>query len=80
MSQFAQASLQVASRVLEREGCSYESGTIDLSIGEHCLLAVDVRPSADLSEGYDLLKRGEADKVWMFQEGYAHAPSLKQRD
>jgi hypothetical protein len=34
----------------------------------------------DLDDVVDILKRGEADKVWMFQEGCAHTAHLKQRD
>ncbi|WP_085936740.1 DUF4265 domain-containing protein [Enhydrobacter aerosaccus] len=57
---------------LERKGCSYESTHIDLSVGRRLLLSVDVPSSADVREVYDLLERGEADQVWLFQEGYAY--------
>lgn len=66
-------------RLLERAGCSYESGTIDLSVGRRRLLAVDVPPSADLNEVHDILERGEHDKVWMFQEGHRHAAGSRPR-
>ena len=57
---------------LEAKGCSYESMHIKLSMGERLLLSVDVPPSANMLEAYDILKQGEADGTWMFQEGYAH--------
>jgi hypothetical protein len=57
---------------LEAKGCSYESMHIKLSMGDRLLLSVDVPPSANLLEAYDILKQGEADGTWMFQEGYAH--------
>jgi uncharacterized protein DUF4265 len=62
--------------LLREKGCSYESAHINFSVGRRLLLSVDdVPPSADLYETYDVLKRGEADGVWMLQEGYAHLPS-----
>ncbi|MBY0318082.1 MAG: DUF4265 domain-containing protein [Reyranella sp.] len=61
--------------VLGAKGCSYESMHIKLSIGERLLLSVDIPPSADLLEAYDVLKQGAADGTWMFQEGYAHLPA-----
>lgn len=63
---------------LEKAGCSYESATVDLGIGRRRLLSVDVPPSANLEDVYDLLERGEHDNVWMFQEGYAHKPNSTQ--
>jgi Domain of unknown function (DUF4265) len=60
--------------LLEKMGCSYESSHIDLSIGRRPLFSVDVPPSADIYEVYEMLERGTNDKVWMFQEGYAHLP------
>lgn len=57
---------------LEAKGCSYESMHIKLSIGERLLLSVDVPPSANLLEVHGILKQGEAEGAWMFQEGYAH--------
>ena len=58
--------------MLEKSGCSYESMHINLSIGQRLLFSVDVPPSADIYEIYELLQRGETDAVWMFQEGYAN--------
>ena len=60
---------------LEARGCSYESMHIKLSMGERRLLSVDVPPSTNLLEAYDILKQGEADGAWMFQEGHAHRPA-----
>ncbi len=61
-------------RLLKRMGCSYEGAEIDLSIGRRPLFSVDVPASADIYEVYELLERGEKDKVWLFQEGYAYLP------
>jgi hypothetical protein len=58
----------------QRMGCSYEGGEIYLSTGRRPLFSVDVPPSADIHEVYELLERGQRDKVWMFQEGYAYLP------
>ena len=33
------------------------------------LLSVDVAPGVDIAKVYDLLKQGEADGVWAFEEG-----------
>lgn len=57
--------------LLEQEGCSYESASIDLSIGEKLLYSVDVPPSANMSEVYAVLERGAEAEVWMFQVGFA---------
>jgi Domain of unknown function (DUF4265) len=57
--------------LLETIGCSYESAEIDLGIGRRLLLSVDLPPSTDISEAYEILERGESDRVWMFQEGFA---------
>jgi uncharacterized protein DUF4265 len=65
--------------MLEKMGCSYESSQVDLSIGRRPLYSVDVPPSADIYEVYEMLERGANDKVWMFQEGYAHLPKALQR-
>jgi hypothetical protein len=60
--------------LLEKMGCSYESSHIDLSTRRRPLFSVDVPPSADIYEVYEMLERGANDKVWMFQKGYAHLP------
>jgi uncharacterized protein DUF4265 len=57
---------------LERIGCSYESSTEKLSIGVRKLYSVDVPPSASLAEVLQLLERGEADGVWMYQHGHLY--------
>jgi hypothetical protein len=64
-------------KFLKEKGCSYESAHMELSIGKRLLLSVDVPPSTDLFEAFEILQRGEADGVWMFQEGYAHLPSQR---
>jgi len=61
--------------MLEAMGCSYESMNIDLSVGPRLLYSVDVPSSADICEVYEILERGKRDKVWIFQEGYAHLPA-----
>jgi hypothetical protein len=58
---------------LHRQGCTYESAHIELSIGHRLLLSVDVPPTAELHEVYQYLAKGEEDGVWRYQEGYAHA-------
>jgi len=65
--------------MLEKMGCSYESSHIDLSVGRRPLYSVDVPPCADIYEVYEMLERGANDKIWMFQEGYAHLPKASQR-
>ncbi len=43
---------------------------MELSIGKRLLLSVDVPPSADLFDTFEILKRGEADGVWIcFKKG-----------
>ena len=44
-------------------GCSYEEGP-----GR--LLAVDVPPSVDIYDVYELMERGEASGAWHFEEGH----------
>jgi hypothetical protein len=61
-------------KTLRDKKCSYESMYIDLSFGRRQLLSVDVPPTTNLVEVYDALAQGEADKVWLLQEGYAHLP------
>ena len=65
--------------MLKKSGCSYESMHIKLSIGERLLFSVDVPPSADIYEIYEIIQRGESDSVWMFQEGYACLNNAKLR-
>lgn len=56
---------------LEILGCTYESMQLRL-----LLLAVDVPPTANIYEVYDLLKMGETENVWGFEEGhFGHAPN-----
>jgi Domain of unknown function (DUF4265) len=62
---------------LQDKGCSYESMTINLSVGRRLLYSVDVPPSANVYEVYSLLEEGESDGVWKFQEGFAYPPSSK---
>jgi hypothetical protein len=64
---------------LQRLGCSYESGTEHLSIGVRTLYSVDVPPTADLSEVFRILERGEREEVWMYQEGYVYRPDTARQ-
>jgi hypothetical protein len=59
-------------KIIGDKKCSYESMYIDLSFGRRQLLSVDVPPTANLAEVYQALEQGEADEVWLLQEGYAH--------
>jgi hypothetical protein len=65
--------------MLEKSGCSYESMRIKLSIGQRSLFSVDVPPSADIHETYEILERGGRDDVWIFQEGYADLNKMESR-
>lgn len=47
---------------IEKLGCSKESG------GEG-FYAVDVPPTANIRQVYELLERGESEGVWIFEEG-----------
>ena len=58
--------------MLEALGCSYEGAQIALNGVEHLLYSVDVPPTTDVYEVYEILERGEREGVWMFQEGYAN--------
>jgi hypothetical protein len=58
--------------LLEKLGCSYESTNIDLAVGRRLLLSVDVPPSADIYEVYEILEIGESNQAWMFQEGFTY--------
>lgn len=60
--------------ILERMGCSYESASLGLSMGQRLLYSVDVPPTTDIYEVYEMLEKGENDEVWQFQEGHAHIP------
>ncbi len=55
---------------LGKLGCTYESTTIATSTGPRTLYAVDVPDSTDIYTVYEVLTKGEQDKVWVFQEGH----------
>jgi hypothetical protein len=55
--------------ILERMGCSYESATLEMSMGERRLFSVDVPPAADLDDVCETLERGRNDGIWIFQVG-----------
>jgi hypothetical protein len=65
--------------LLEKLGCSYESMHIVLSIGRRLLYSVDIPPTADLHEVYEILERGKDERVWVFQEGFANIPIARRR-
>src|SRR5215472_15911987 len=48
---------------LRRQHCTYENAN------DH-FVAVDVPPQADVSKVYSLLEKGEAEGVWVFEEGH----------
>ncbi|WFU15946.1 DUF4265 domain-containing protein [Bradyrhizobium sp. CB3481] len=77
LMQLAEARTGVYWGMLERMGCSYESAQISLSIGERLLYSVDVPPTADIYEVYEMLERGENEGVWLFQEGHADIPESR---
>ncbi len=54
---------------LEKLGCTFESGALNLGSGDEILWAIDVPPSSDIFRVYDILTEGEAHGVWVFQEG-----------
>jgi len=64
--------------VLEKMGCSYESAPAHWEGEQRKLYSVDVPPSTDLDAVYEMIERGENDKVWIFQEGYAYLPKVGQ--
>jgi len=66
-------------KMLETLGCSYESTSIDLSIGKRLLYSVDVPAAADLHDVYEMLERGQKEGVWIFQEGFANIPAPPRR-
>jgi hypothetical protein len=63
--------------LLEELGCSYESMSIDLSIGGRLLYSIDVPPSSNIGDVYEILEKGQDQSVWLFQEGYAHIPESR---
>lgn len=65
--------------MLERMGCTYESSIEDLSVGQRLLYSVDAPPSTEIDDVYEMLERGETDKVWTFQEGFV-SPAHKTQD
>jgi hypothetical protein len=48
---------------LAKLGCTFENAN-------DRLLVVDVPPGADVSEVYGALQRGEAEGIWVFEEGH----------
>jgi hypothetical protein len=58
--------------MLQTLGCSYEGASLTLGGVKHLLYSVDVPPTADLYEVYEILERGDREGVWDFQEGYAY--------
>lgn len=48
---------------LEKLGCTYEQAT-------KSLYAIDVLPEIKIEEVYNLLRQGEQDNVWQFEEGH----------
>lgn len=46
---------------LQQLGCTFEEGPV---------LAVDVPAQTDIDAVYEFLQKGEADKIWEFEEGH----------
>ena len=61
-------------QLLEQLGCTYERTHIGLSIGRRLLYSVDVPPTADVYDVYDILEKGHHDGVWIFQTGHSSIP------
>lgn len=59
---------------LEKLGCSYEHG----NFGYH-LYVIDVPPSADIFEVYDVLREGREKEIWDFEEGHCGHDVSKNR-
>jgi hypothetical protein len=59
---------------LEGMGCTYESTTRDFGSGRQLLYSVDVPPTSDVDEVYEVFEEGLKEGVWDFQEGYAYIP------
>ena len=55
---------------LEREGCSFESSSIKVSLGPRMLYAVDIPVHGDVREVYAILEEGESAGIWVFEEGH----------
>lgn len=54
---------------LKKLGCSFES-----KLNGATLYAIDVPPEVDIKKVYELLEKGENDKIWHFEEGdYGYA-------
>ncbi|HEY1961986.1 MAG TPA: DUF4265 domain-containing protein [Rhizomicrobium sp.] len=51
---------------LESLGCSYESADFQ----DRALYAVDVSESTDIYAVYKVLKEGEGQRTWLFEEGH----------
>ena len=49
---------------IQNLGCSFESN----EIGKR-LLSIDVPPDLDINKVFELLKKGEEEKIWFFEEG-----------
>lgn len=51
---------------LESIGCTYES----THIGDFILLAVDIPPDTDIQTAFEIMKQGEDNEIWSFEEGH----------
>jgi hypothetical protein len=59
---------------LEALGCTYESTTIEISLGRRTLYTVDVPGATDVYAVYRILEEGQKHGIWMFQEGHVGHP------
>jgi hypothetical protein len=47
---------------------------MEMSMGRRLLYSVDVPPTADIYDVYDILEKGHHDGVWIFQTGHSIIP------
>jgi len=64
-------------KTFEMEGCTYESTSIETSMGKLKLYSMDIPPEADICAIYAQLEQGEADGIFMFQEGHVGHPRVE---
>jgi hypothetical protein len=55
---------------LECLDCTFESTSIQISLGPRTLYSVDVPHLTDIHAVYSILDDGESNGIWVFQEGY----------
>jgi hypothetical protein len=67
----AEARFQPLWDEMQELGCTYDAlRSIHTSMGIKDLFAVDLPPETDIYKVYEVMQRGKASGVWLFQEGY----------